>query len=57
MKSSEPVKRNLCKMCRHSKDHFRDCCFCTEYGIIIAYGKTNCKGYQPIIVKRKDDRA
>ena len=39
---------NLCKGCQHSKDRFRENCYCVQYGIIISYGKKACKGYKPM---------
>ena len=40
-------ENNVCRMCRHEKDRFKDACFCTQYGIIVSYGKTACKEYKP----------
>lgn len=40
-------ENNVCRMCRHEKDRFKDACFCTQYGIIVSYGKTACKAYKP----------
>ena len=44
---------NICKVCSHSKDRFKESCYCTMYGIIVTYGKSKCKGYDPF---RKDDK-
>ena len=44
---------NICKACSHSKDRFKESCYCTMYGIIVTYGKSKCKGYDPF---RKDDK-
>lgn len=43
---------NICKTCANAKDRFRESCFCTEYGIMIAYGKRDCNGYDR---KRKEN--
>ena len=45
--------KNICKACRNSKDRFKESCYCTMYGIIVTYGKSKCKGYEPF---RKDDK-
>ena len=45
--------KNICKACRHSKDRFKESCYCTMYGIIVTYRKSKCKGYEPC---RKDDK-
>ena len=37
---------NLCKGCQHSKDRYKESCYCVQYGIIISYGKKACKGYK-----------
>ena len=44
---------NICKTGLHSKDRFKESCYCTMYGIIVTYGKSKCKGYKPF---RKDDK-
>ena len=54
---SKPIwmirETNICKTCNHSKDRFKESCYCTMYGIIVTYGKNKCKGYDPF---RKDDK-
>ena len=45
--------KNICKTCQNSKDRFKESCYCTQYGIIVTYGKGKCKGYDPF---RKDDK-
>ena len=54
---SKPIwmikESNICKTCRNSKDRFKESCYCTMYGIIVTYGKSKCKGYDPF---RKDDK-
>ena len=54
---SKPIwmirETNICKTCSHSKDRFKESCYCTMYGIIVTYGKKKCKGYEPC---RKDDK-
>ena len=30
---------NRCKKCKHAKDRYGESCYCTQYGIIITYGK------------------
>ena len=54
---SKPIwmirETNICKTCNHSKDRFKESCYCTMYGIIVTYGKSKCKGYEPY---RKDDK-
>ena len=37
---------NICKTCRNAKDRYKESCFCTQYGIIVTYGKEKCKGYK-----------
>ena len=39
-------RSNICKTCRNAKDKYKEACFCTQYGIIIGYGKEKCKGYK-----------
>ena len=39
-------KKNICQSCRNAKDKFRESCYCVQYGIIVTYGKTKCKGYE-----------
>lgn len=46
---------NICKTCQHSKDRFKESCYCTMYGIIVAYGKSKCKGYEPCHKKDEED--
>lgn len=57
---SKPIwmfrESNICKGCRHSKDRFKESCYCTMYGIIITYGKSKCKGYDPFRKDDKDDK-
>ena len=48
---------NVCRTCQHAKDRFREACFCTNYGIMISYGKTKCKGYKPYPKKREAETA
>lgn len=47
--------RNICKTCQNGKDRYKDACFCTCYGIIISYGKTACKGYNPYPKKKMEE--
>lgn len=47
---------NICKTCQNGKDRFRESCFCTQYGIIITYGKTKYKGYNPYPKKEKEEQ-
>ena len=37
---------NICKTCQNGKDRYKESCFCTQYGIIVTYGKEKCKGYK-----------
>ena len=46
---------NICKTCQNSKDRYKESCFCTQYGIIVTYGKTKCKGYTPHQKKDKEE--
>lgn len=46
---------NVCKECRFAKDRFRESCYCVQYGYIVTYGKTSCKGYKPL--RKKDMEA
>ena len=54
---SKPIwmirETNICKTCSNSKDRFKESCYCTMYGIIVTYGKSKCKEYDPF---RKDDK-
>ena len=45
---------NVCRTCQHAKDHYKEACFCTNYGIMISYGKTKCKGHKPY--PKKEDK-
>lgn len=47
-------EKNICKTCRNAKDRYKEACFCTQYGIIVSYGKTNCKGYDPYTKKTEE---
>ena len=48
-------RQNICKSCRYSKDHFRESCYCVQYGFIVTYGKEKCKGYKPLTKKEGDE--
>lgn len=37
----------ICRECEHGKQRFGGSCFCTLFGIIIGYSKTECRGYSP----------
>ena len=56
---SKPIwmirETNICKTCSHSKDRFKESCYCTMYGIIVTYGKSKCKGYEPYHKKEEED--
>ena len=41
-------RKNLCNTCKCAKDKFRESCYCTKYGIIITYGKAECRGYEQV---------
>ena len=38
---------NICKDCKWGKDHFKDACYCVQYGYIVSKAKTKCGGYKP----------
>lgn len=46
---------NICKTCSHSKDRFKESCYCTMYGFILTNGKRKCKGYEPCHKKDEED--
>jgi hypothetical protein len=46
---------NICKTCSHSKDRFKESCYCTMYGIIVTYGKSKCNEYEPCHKKDEED--
>ena len=46
---------NICKICRNAKDRFRESCYCVQYGIIVTYGKSKCKGYKPMTKKEMEE--
>lgn len=48
------AKDNICKYCQHSKDRFRESCYCIMYGIIVTYGKQKCRGFQQIGKEEKE---
>ena len=39
-------QKEVCKDCANSQKRFGDSCYCTLYGIIIGYSKTECKGWK-----------
>ena len=45
---------NICKTCQHSKNRFKESCYCTMYGIIVTYGKRKCKDYEQIRKQESD---
>ena len=47
--------KNICKACRHSKDRFKESCYCTMYGIIISYGKKKCNSYERVKAKEEEN--
>ena len=48
----------LFRYCQHSKDHYvgrgAEACYCTQYGIIIASKKKNCKGFKRLGAQDRD---
>lgn len=36
----------LCLDCEHGKQRFKGSCYCTKYGFIIGYPKSECRGYE-----------
>ena len=48
-------KTKLCADCAHGRQRFRDCCYCVKYGIIIGYGKKECRGYEREQVQESED--
>lgn len=41
-----PQQKKVCMECKYGKQRTCESCFCTLYGIIIGYSKTNCEGYK-----------
>ena len=47
-------KQNKCRYCLNGKNWFKGSCYCIKYGIIIAYGKSGCKGYEQGVKVNKE---
>ena len=45
---------NICKICQHGKDRYKEACFCDLYGVMVSYGKTKCKGFCCYSKKNKE---
>lgn len=39
-------QRKVCMECKHGKQRSGESCYCTLYGIIIGYSKTQCEGFE-----------
>ena len=48
-------RQNICNSCKWSKDRFRESCYCTMFGIIISYGRADCRGYEQIQKQESSD--
>ena len=57
---SKPIwiirESNICKNCSNSKDRFKESCYRTMYGIIVTYGKSKCKGYDPFRKDKEEEK-
>ena len=45
----------ICRACKHAKDKHNGSCYCTQYGIIIGYSKTQCRGFEREQVQEPED--
>ena len=48
--------KEVCRDCANAKNHTGQSCYCTKYGIIIGYSKTECRGYEREQVREREDR-
>ena len=47
--------REVCKSCDYANPKHSAQCYCTKYGIIIGYSKTECRGFKNEQVREQED--
>ena len=47
---------DVCRKCAHARDKGGGGCYCVLYGILIGYGKTDCRGFKDGQIPEPTDR-